>query len=143
MYEPDFPDASTLVNRQFDDLVVSCSRWGKNLGDPVGRAAHAPYIEFLAVAHNQDVWLHHCIDLLVSLIGTWQTDIKRSDICAAGFIFECEADLEIQLSYELLMEPQGSRRLSDKGNAIDQLIALALGPSEIVGVSKVRRVAQG
>jgi hypothetical protein len=82
---------------------------GKNLGDPVGRAAHAAYIKFVAIAHNKYVWLYHHVDLLVRLIAAWQTDIKGSDIHAAGLSFECQADLVIQLSYELLVGPRGSK----------------------------------
>jgi hypothetical protein len=143
MYEPGLQDAGAFVGWHFDDLVVARRCGGKNFRDPIGSAAHTAFIEFVAVTDDEDVWLHYCIDLFLGFAGPGQADIKRSNIGAAGFTFECHPHLVIQLSYEFLMWPRGGGRLSDIDDAIDQLIALTLRPGEVVSVSEVTFVALG
>ena len=139
MDEPNFWDASAFVGRQFDDLVVARRGGRQNFSNPVGGTAHAAFIELATVTDDEDVWLHDCIDLLVRFVRLRQADIKGGNIGAAGFGFESHPDLMIQLPNDLLMGPRGRGRLSDVRDAIDQFIALTVGPSEVVGVSEVVR----
>ena len=67
--QPDFADAGALINRDFDDLVMAGGTRREHLGDLVGRTAHAAHVEFLKIANNEDIGLHHRIDLVVLFGG--------------------------------------------------------------------------
>jgi hypothetical protein len=113
-------------------MAGSCGR--KNLGEPVRGAAHAPLIELAKVADDEDVRLHHRIDLRVCFSGFWQPDVKGSHIGPPRLAFESQPDLKMQLPYDFLMRSRRRRRLSDVGDPIDQLIPLAVRPSQVVSV---------
>jgi len=102
---------------------------------------HAAFIELGTVADDENIRLHHGIDLVIGLIGLGQADVKGGGVGSAGFALECICYLAGKLNDNLLMCPRGGRRLPDVGGAIDQLIAIIGRPCDVVAVGMVLCVA--
>jgi hypothetical protein len=65
MYEPNFAYPSALVSRQLNDLVVAGRIRRENLSDPVGSTPHTARINLLHITDNENVRLHHSVNLVV------------------------------------------------------------------------------
>lgn len=96
---------------------------------------HAARIELLKVGNDENVGFHYSIDQVVSLGGLGKANVKWRDVYAAGF--ECIGCLAMELTDNLLVRPCRGRWFSDIGGAIDPLVAVTVGPHEVVGVAVV------
>lgn len=85
--QPDFRDVGAFVGAQFGDAVVAGGSGRKDLCNPVGRAPHAAFVQFLKITGDEEIGLHHGIDLIV--LAGWRRRIADisdtvNDLVAAG-----------------------------------------------------------
>ena len=69
MDEPDFAHARSLIGREFHRLVVAGRTRREDFRDPVRGTAHTSRIDFLRIRNDENIGLHHGVNLVVRIAG--------------------------------------------------------------------------
>ena len=132
MNEPHLQHSGALIDRQPDGLVVAGGCGRANLREPVRRAAHAALIRLGENGSDQNIRLHHGIDLLVLFCGVRQAHIERHDINTVYLALDGEPDLKVRLADEFLIDPGGRGRPAHGRDAINALSTPSVGRGEVL-----------